>query len=75
MKFEVLDLVFSPDLASLDFHLFGPLNKALRSRQFADDDLKQSMPAFALSTNSFSVMASESLCTSAPSEVTDRKTK
>jgi histone-lysine N-methyltransferase SETMAR len=32
---------YSPDLAPSDFHLFGPLKKALRGRRFScDDDVK-----------------------------------
>jgi hypothetical protein len=39
LRFEVLDHpAYSPDLALLDFHLFGPLKEALRGRRFADDD-------------------------------------
>jgi hypothetical protein len=35
---------YSPDLASYDFHLFGPLKDALRGSRFADiDDLKYSV--------------------------------
>jgi len=39
MNWEVLEHpAHSPDLAPLDFHLFGPLKDALRGRQFTDDD-------------------------------------
>jgi hypothetical protein len=35
---------FTPDLATSDFHIFGPLKDALRGRRFADDDeLKHSV--------------------------------
>ena len=29
---------YSPDLAPLDFHLFGPLKEHLRGQKFADDN-------------------------------------
>ena len=29
---------YSPDLASSDFHLFGPLKKSLRRRHFSSDE-------------------------------------
>ena len=29
---------YSPDLAPSDFHVFGPLNEALRGRHFSSDD-------------------------------------
>jgi len=29
---------YSPDLAPLDFHLFGPLKDALRGTRFEDDE-------------------------------------
>jgi hypothetical protein len=39
LKCEALNhLPYSSDVAPSDFHLFGPLKKALRGRQFADDD-------------------------------------
>jgi len=37
-KFEVLaHPPYSPDLAPSDYHLFGPLKKALRGRRFTSD--------------------------------------
>jgi hypothetical protein len=43
LNFEVLEhLLYSPDLAPLDYHLFGPLKDALRGRHFAiDQELKE----------------------------------
>jgi len=39
LKFEVLKHPpYSPDLAPLDFHLFGPMKEHLRSQKFADDN-------------------------------------
>jgi hypothetical protein len=39
LKIEALDHPqYSPNIATFDFHLFGPLKKALRGRRFADDD-------------------------------------
>ena len=39
LKFEVLKHPpYSPDLAPLDFHLFGPMQEHLRGQKFADDD-------------------------------------
>ncbi|KAG7191176.1 hypothetical protein KM043_013972 [Ampulex compressa] len=36
---EVLpDPAYSPDLASCDFHIFGPLKEALKERRFASDE-------------------------------------
>jgi len=29
---------YSPDLAPCDFHVFGPLKKALKGRRFTDND-------------------------------------
>ncbi|GBL85545.1 hypothetical protein AVEN_143043-1 [Araneus ventricosus] len=34
----LLHLLYSPDLAPSDFHLFGPLKQHLGSRHFAGDD-------------------------------------
>jgi hypothetical protein len=58
----------------LDFHPFGPLKGALGGRQFADDDEKWCMTAFAINPKSFSLMASESLWTTALRRVRSRKT-
>ena len=39
LKFELLpNPLYSPDLAPSDYHMFGPLNKALHGRRFASDD-------------------------------------
>jgi len=39
LKFEVSKHPpYSPDLAPLDFHLFGPMKEQLRSQKFADDN-------------------------------------
>jgi hypothetical protein len=39
LKFEVLKLPsYSPDLAPLDFHLFGPIKEHLQGQKFADDN-------------------------------------
>jgi hypothetical protein len=39
LKFEVLEHpAYSLDLATLDFHLFGPLKETLRGCRFVDDD-------------------------------------
>jgi hypothetical protein len=45
LNWEVLEpLSYSPDLAPSDFHLFGALKNALRSRRFAaDDELKEAV--------------------------------
>ncbi|PNF35959.1 hypothetical protein B7P43_G03521 [Cryptotermes secundus] len=40
LDFEVLEHpAYSPDLAPSDYHLFGPLRNALRSRQFSTDQV------------------------------------
>jgi histone-lysine N-methyltransferase SETMAR len=43
MNWEILEhTAHSPNLAPSDFHLFGPIKNALRSRQFAGvDDVKE----------------------------------
>ena len=44
LNWEVLEHPFySPDLAPSDFHLFGPLRNALRSRRFAADEAKEAV--------------------------------
>jgi len=45
LNWEVLDHpAYSPDLAPSDFHLFGPLKNALKSRRFsADDEVKEAV--------------------------------
>jgi histone-lysine N-methyltransferase SETMAR len=41
LKWEAMEHpAYSPDLAPSDFHLFGPLKKALRGRRFSCDDVK-----------------------------------
>ena len=47
LKFEVLaHPPYSPDLAPSDYHLFGPLKKALRGRRFtSDQELKEAVHA------------------------------
>ena len=45
LKSEVLALPpYSPELAPSDYHLIGPLNKALRGRRFtSDQELKEAV--------------------------------
>jgi histone-lysine N-methyltransferase SETMAR len=45
LNWEVLEHpAYSPDLAPLDFHLFGPLKNAPRGRRFAaDDEVKEAV--------------------------------
>ena len=45
LNFEVLEHpTYSPDLALLDYHLFGPLKQALRGRRFTtDQQLKETV--------------------------------
>jgi hypothetical protein len=48
-QYQQLNLEFlkhlanSPALLPYDFHLFGPLKNALRSCQFADDEVKEAV--------------------------------
>ena len=48
LNFEVLaHPSYSPDLASWDYHLFGPLREVLRGRRFtSDQELKEAMHAW-----------------------------
>jgi histone-lysine N-methyltransferase SETMAR len=48
LKFEVLaHPLYSPDLAPSDYHLFGPLEEALRGRRFtSDQELKEAVHAW-----------------------------
>ena len=45
LKWEAMEHPdYSPDLAPSDFHLFGPLENALRGRRFScDDDVKSAV--------------------------------
>ena len=51
---------YSPDLAPFDYHLFGPLKEALRSRRFtSDQELKEAVHA--LLTAQLKIFFSESI--------------
>jgi len=44
LKFEVLKHPpYSPDLAPLDFHLFGPIKEHLQGQKFADDEVMEAV--------------------------------
>lgn len=44
LKFELLNPIYSLDLAPLDFHLFGPLEGAIRGCQLADySEMKEAL--------------------------------
>jgi len=45
LNWEILEHpAYSPDLAPLDFHMFGPLKNALRCGRFAaDDEVKEAV--------------------------------
>jgi len=38
LPFELQHPPYSPDLAPSDYHIFGPLKEALRSRRFTSDE-------------------------------------
>ena len=37
---------YSLDLASSDFHLFGPINEHLRGQKFADDEVMEAVQSW-----------------------------
>lgn len=55
LRFGVLEhSLCSPDLFQLDYHLFDPLNEALRGQRFESDEVKSAVHAwFAAKPNTF----------------------
>jgi hypothetical protein len=51
LKFEVLKHPpYSPDLASLDFHLFVPMKEQLRGQKFPDDEVMETVRSWLKAT-------------------------
>jgi histone-lysine N-methyltransferase SETMAR len=54
LSFECLPhLQYSPDLARSDFHVFGPLKKAMGGKSFRPDEIRWCMSGCALSQKTF----------------------